>query len=122
MVYKVLIKNYKVSPFMGAMYSINENMPKEKFKIERILDNYGGDFYVINEGYHSYSKGIQIEKDTDTNVITIYPSHRQRILGYYDGQQVAIFKAYIPIGTKYYVNSFGEIVSECLRVTDKIVF
>ena len=48
------------------------------------------------------------------------PIFFEKKLNYFD-QRHAIFEAYIPAGTKYYKNRFGEIVSETLVVTNKTV-
>lgn len=111
-VYKVLKKD-KTSPFMGSVYSFGKPMPKMTINIDKWLD-----FFVINEGYHSYSKYMRYKSNDER--IDIYTAFSRKKIKCYDKNH-EIFEAYIPVGTKYYKNIFGEIVSETLIVSNKIV-
>lgn len=92
-VYKIL-KNDGESMFFNHKYNISELQPVININVRSVL---GG--YFIYEGYHSYiDPRIAKKKLKKYTIIHDFPTF------------IAEFR--IPKGTKFYVNSLGEIVSE----------
>lgn len=113
-----VLKKDKTSPFMGSVYSFDKPMPKVTINIDEWLDCLRERFFAISEGYHSYSK-YMCYKSNDEGIHVYTDFFRKKIKCYDKSHE--IFEAYIPAGTKYYKNIFGEIVSETLVVSNKIV-
>jgi hypothetical protein len=68
---------------------------------------------VIDDGYHSYSAGNKIQ--IDDYYISVFMRIKTNAVStgrveYF--QPVSIGKFIIPKGTKYYINRYGEVVSE----------
>lgn len=118
-VYKV-VSYIMNSPIRGFHYNINEKNPKEKICVESYL-NAEIPTYIINKGYHSYSNKVKIKKlkgiNEDITVIDGLKNGNLMVLQEY----WKIYEAYIPFGAKYYENENGEIVSENLVITNKVI-
>lgn len=106
-VIKVVQKNGE-TPYRGYKVAFNEHLPRVI-----IAPRYSGRLAMIESGYHSYSKKIQIIENLTT--FAVLP------LNVYYQKNCCFYKAYIPKGKTYYENEYGEIVSESLIVTDDVI-
>lgn len=112
-VYKV-VNCGKYAPLQSYIYSINEEEPKIKIKMNVILP------VSISRGYHSFSNKCRIEKDLKD--INIYSPHKgYECLFCVTRPLENIHKAIIPKGALYFINRAGEIVSNRIIVTSEII-
>lgn len=126
-VYKVMRRKENsrlLSYFKGFEY-----VPEELYSIQKDLVIYdeGDDKRTISEGLHSYSGKCVVEiwlRDEMINIHGIDWMHRDTNLNMpyhkYDGNgdnDIVIVKCVIPVGSKYYRNEDGEIVSDWLSPT-----
>lgn len=102
-VYKVIGRNGR-TPFQEFEIPVyGEPLPKVELTIDQCN--------IIMEGYHSYS--------TDVVIYDTFESLDIEGLARYKHNNV-VHKCYIPKGTKYYMNSNKEIVSETIVVTKEL--
>ena len=82
--------------------------------------------YYGYEGFHSYSKDechtkIYYQSEVDAlQVVGVYNNDSTRVIDGYTGyykNDFAIVEGYLPEGTIYYVNEFGEIISDKIVLT-----
>lgn len=149
-VQKVLMMSDKdvdrfLSPYRYEVYTANEEKKHAIVVMDDLLVNVVGeskeDLIRIDVGLHSYSRKCKIEKtqrkslseDFLMNFLTVYNknyngsklfggthTYSDRII--YSLRRIPVMvKAIIPKGTTYYENSKGEIVSEKLIITNKIL-
>ena len=62
---------------MGSVYSFGKPMPKVTINIDKWLD-----FFVINEGYHSYSKYMRYKSNDER--IDIYTAFSRKKIKCYE--------------------------------------
>mgnify|MGYP006862816466 CR=1 FL=1 len=114
-VIKVLRKNKK-TPFQNYHVEFNHSLPEEKIKPEK------QELFVrVSSGYHSYSLLHNKIKEIFTHFIIendLHPSYTYTALYPKDYE---FYKGYIPKGTIYYENEYGECVSETLVITEKTI-
>lgn len=121
-----------VGPFKN-MISLNYNFIYELNKVYKVNDFEATLFdndsqIIINRGFHSYAKPIDVDfRDYRDGWIAIYllggnilrsfqtafPVNRE--LGSYI-YKAAIADCIIPKGSHYYVNCFGECVSDAIKI------
>lgn len=105
-VYKVMTTDAK-SPSEDYEYIFNKEMPK------------------IKKGYHSFSSKVYFANYLSSvdykekNVILATVKHENIILHTLNKNE-QIHYGIIPKWSKYYINEYGEIVSEKIVITDKI--
>lgn len=140
-VQKVLMMSDKdvdrfLSPYRYEVYTANEEKKHTIVIRDDIVDELKEDLIRIDIGLHSYSKKCKIEKtrrkptpeDPPMNFLIVCPNS---LFGnthtYFDSithglrRTPVMVKAIIPKGTTYYENKRGEIVSEKLVITNKIL-
>jgi hypothetical protein len=115
---------YKVGHFRkeGKFDSYYERfsyiLNKECEKVNIIMQKEIGDNFSVSAGYHSYSSDSFlriIRSDKFEDEFIVRGNNGTTICnGNYFGN-CFIGKFVIPKGTKYYENSYGEIVSECIK-------
>ena len=74
------------------------------------------DWFIINQGYHSFKEFLKKES-TPYNISYCYFKWQMFLIGM--GEVIAEF--IIPKGTIYYENNEGEIVSENIICTGKVI-
>lgn len=102
----------------GEWYSINKDL---------VIYDEGNENRTISEGFHSYDRKCNVEMRFFDGTIDIHGinwGYRNTALNTrydrYDGRSnddIVIAKCVIPIGSKYYENMDGEIVSDWIRLT-----
>jgi hypothetical protein len=100
---------YRDVPYtLGKIYKMS--IPIEVCKVVTF------DFsFQINKGFHSYAKECVVRPFAYYCSIEIF--HRDTNIGTYHNNTIKV-KGYIPKGTKYYINKFGECVSEAICLTE----
>jgi hypothetical protein len=142
-VQKVLMMSDKdvdrfLSPYRYEVYTANEEKKHAIVVDDSIVDEY---IIRIDIGLHSYSRKCKIENiqrkplegDFVMRFLIVYPKNHDKsklfgsIFSYsdriiYSLRRIPVMvKAIIPEGTTYYENKRGEIVSEKLIITNKIL-
>ena len=145
-VQKVLMMSDKdvdrfLSPYRYEVYTANEEKKHTIEVRDDIVDEFNEDIIRIDVGLHSYSRECKIENiqrkplegDFVMRFLIVYPKNHDKsklfgsIFSYpdriiYSLHRIPVMvKAIIPKGTTYYENSRGEIVSEKLIITNKIL-
>ena len=129
-----------LSPYIYEVYTANEEKKHTIVVRDDIVDELKEDLIRIDIGLHSYSRECKIEKtqrkptpqNSTMNFLIVYPkNYKNKLFGgthtycqsiiYSLRRMPVMVKAIIPKGTTYYENSRGEIVSEKLIITDKIL-
>lgn len=114
-VIKVLGKNKK-TPFQNYHVEFNHPLPEEKIKPEK------QEFFVrVSSGYHSYSLLHNKIKEIWSYFIIENDLHPSYIYTAFYPKNCEFYKGYIPKGTVYYENEFGECVSETLVITEETI-
>lgn len=77
------------------------------------------DGYEISIGFHSYANNCQL-LDRRWHYIVTSPDNRARDC--YSREDLVLVRGYIPKGSHYYLNDYGEYVSDkiCLTSIEKI--
>lgn len=107
---KVLGRN-GITPIMDFHIPFNEKLPQETIKEYLIYLT----LWRIDNGYHSYSADGKIVDSVQEFCLILKN-------GYFSptySHKYNIYNGYIPKGTLYYENGYGEIVSETLVVTNE---
>lgn len=112
-VYKIVFDKNQ-APICNYVYSLDREEPKIKIKLE-----FWNWKVIINEGYHSYSRKSYIERDESGVVISSCDKYKLHANYLYSFENIHL--AIIPKGSKYFINGFGEIVSERIIVTSRII-
>lgn len=125
------------APLVACEYELNKEYEVAPIKLlsQSPLD-FRGYLYKVDEGLHSFSTKLKVEKlpvgDTKITIYKIgdykFPAHKYHLFSmgnlYLDQSgefECVVVEAIIPAGTTYYENPEGEIVSNKLILTDKIV-
>ena len=105
------------SMYYSHKYKLNKLYKQQVPIVERATF---GERYIINEGFHSYSKDVTIGKQIDGLEGTcICISYKGNELDWFRAYNSLIkVNGYIPEGSVYFVNDIGEYVSEALVLTD----
>lgn len=130
-----------LSPYRYEVYTANEEKKHTIVVNDKIVDELKEDLIRIDIGLHSYSRECKIEKtqrkplsnDFLMNFLIVYPKNydKSKLFGgtytysdriIYSLRRIPVMvKAIIPKDTIYYENKRGEIVSEKLVITNKIL-
>lgn len=100
---------------IGEVYNTKLGKP-------HLSDTYWGEMNVINHGFHSYSVKVKIRKRDSQLLNAILNSryadgflktfkHPNRGIG-----NMAVADCIIPKGSAYYLNSYGEYVSDSIKI------
>lgn len=112
-VFKVVRKIPLSSYYTNYLYILNEVHTTEPIKINHSLI-YHGEEWKIQKGFHSYSVECTTEISCGQN-IQVYSSDDDAILlDYYKMSNTCKLECLIPKGSLYYVNEWGEYVSESI--------
>ena len=123
-VYKVVkeaTKKYCVSPFMEYTYYLKDIQPSLTLRV--IIEPHSN-FAKIEEGYYSYSS-VNFVCDSIVKGIfggyvkPIQCGNRREIFGVDNSLYLATF--IIPVGSVYFINEEGVIVSNKIRYTGKYI-
>ena len=102
-VYKVIGRNGR-TPYMEYEIPVyGEPLPKKELRLDP--------FDIVVDSYHSYSTEVAIYDTFESLDI-------EGVARYYHNN--VVHKCYIPKGTKYYMNSDKEMVSETIVVTKEL--
>jgi len=127
-----------LSPYRYEVYTANEEKKHAIVVRDDIVDESKEEPIRIDIGLHSYSRKCKmrkpIPKALQTNYLIVYPknyNYQSKLFGnthtyseriiYSLRRMPVMVKAIIPKGTTYYENSKGEIVSDKLIITNKIL-
>lgn len=125
-----------IAPYAATFYEIGKRYEQNIRKIATYDTIGDADKLVIEKGLHSFSKSVKWEIGRElynkgeflANTVSVY-CVRDILIPAFKFNQAAIFgyfelklvECIIPKGTKYYRNNRGDIVSEALIVTGKII-
>ena len=115
-VFKVVRKHFLLSYYTNYPYILNEVHTTEPIKTDHSLF-YIGEEWKIQKGFHSYSVGCttKIVQGVHEWNIRVYDSDKNTVLlDYYEMSSTCKLECLIPKGTLYYVNEYGEYVSESI--------
>ena len=115
-VFKVVRKNSLLSYYTDYPYILNEIHTTEPIKINHSLV-YHGEEWKIEKGFHSYSVECitEIARGARGWNIKVYDSDKKTVLlDYYEMSSTCKLECIIPKGSLYYVNEWGEYVSESI--------
>lgn len=112
---KVLGRN-GITPIMDFHVSFNKKLPQETIKVS-LIESLIADSVIwrIDNGYHSYSADGKIVDSVQNFYLILKNGYFSPIYSH----KYNIYNGYIPKGTLYYENGYGEIVSETLVVTNE---
>ena len=108
---KILAPNMCAYFFRGFQYDLNK---RYLTKLEKPKWNLLHDNYIINHGFHSYSKKVKMAIDEDY-IHVFYPSCGVYMTVY--SSVANIVNGIIPKGSHYYLNDDGEYVSDSIIIT-----
>lgn len=110
-IYKIVFgKN--TAPIWNYDYSIDQEEPEIILSLDILRRE-------INEGYHAFSSKCGIKKCEHGYVI--YSCDKGKLRSFSCNNFENIRKAIIPKGSIYFINGFGEIVSNRIIVTSKTI-
>lgn len=103
-----ILKNDRRSPFMKMPYELNKVYETEilVYKFRRASD------VEISNGFHCYDSGCSLF--VKSNLLIVKSKWlRIALQSYVDSLP---YKGIIPKGTKYFINKYGEIVTESIKI------
>ena len=108
---KILAPNMCAYFFRGFQYDLHKQYLTElkEPRWDCVLDK-----YIINHGFHSYSKKVKMAIDEDY-IHVFYPSCGVALAVY--SSVANIVNGIIPKGSHYYLNDDGEYVSDSIIIT-----
>ena len=129
------LKDYFIAPYAATFYEIGKRYEQDIMQITTYDTLGDADKLVIEKGLHSFSKSVKwkirklgniwefiannISVDCVRNMlIPAFKFNQTTIPGDFE---LKLVECIIPKGTKYYRNNRGDIVSEALIVTGKII-
>lgn len=119
-VYKIVkkaTKKYCISPFIDYTYYSKDIQPSLTLGVTIEPRSI---FAKITEGYHSYSSVNFVCDSIVSNILkTIQCGNRKEIFRVDNSLYLATF--IIPVGSVYFTNEEGEIVSNKIRYTGKYI-
>jgi len=106
-----------ISYYQNFQYELNKEY---SMKLESpIIESYNSSTSLIHcrifKGFHSYSPQKIKIFPTYINEFMVIVNHT--VLEVYDNDTTIKVDGYLPIGTKYYINELGEIVSDKIVLT-----
>ena len=129
------LKDYFIAPYAATFYEIGKRYEQDIMQITT-YDTFGdADKLVIEKGLHSFSKSVKWKisklyniRAFTANTVSVYCVSNMLIPAFKFNQatisgnfELKLVECIIPKGTKYYRNNKGDIVSEALIVTGKII-
>lgn len=114
------IKIFKVCLYIRSLISYYNGFTYELNKVYKLGEDIVPSFsvfhlkYEINKGFHSYSKDCQLSKRRWHYIIT---SPDNKALDCCGKDDLVLVRGYIPKGSHYYLNDYGEYVSDAICLT-----
>lgn len=114
------IKVFKLCIFIRSIISYYNGFTYELNKVYKLGEDIVPSFstfnleYEISEGFHSYANDCQISKRRWHYIVT---SPTDKALDCYGKDDLVLVRGYIPKGSHYYLNAYGEYVSDAICLT-----
>ena len=108
-----------ISLYRGFHYKLGQLYNQSNLSV--FETTFDGKYSVVSQGFHSYNPALvtALRKPGDYDVKILNTSNRIYLNNFYSTKlTVARVNGYIPAGSEYFENEFGEIVSNNLVLTD----
>lgn len=115
---KICSMMYRFNYELNQIYNLESQLTIREDDPDLYLDNKPR--YIIDEGYHSWSKTPTVIQTTAPDSdITIIKIKCTAGIYYCDDRHVVLICT-IPQGSTYYVNDFGEYVSDAIKINEAV--